>query len=578
MKTKLIITIILLLISSTSFSQGKKEINWQEDLDYMRGYLEIIHPALYTYITKEEFDKDFNYVKDNCETLDDSEIIIRIVELFAKIQDGHTGVNFTSGYGKEDNDYIPRLFHYYPLGLYKFSDGIFVLWATSQYHDLVGKKLLRIGRLDIDDAVNQIIRFNNGDNEMGRIQNLPLILEFLQFAGVMDKASDKLLLVYEDEKGSVDSLAITNPLDVSEFITSFPKKLYPHKDSLVTSMNDDCPRLLPQYLSHLDRGGYSGEYYWFEYLPDQEAMYVSISSNQNKKDDPFETFCARMFNDLDSLKAKKMIVDVRLNGGGNHIEMPLIKGIIARPNIDTKGNLFLITSRRTISGSEHLTTQMERYTNVTIYGEPTAAKPNMVGSLTHFKLPNSGLKCFCAKNYIQDSDDWDCRLTTKPHVYALLSSDDYRNNIDPVLERIFINDSIVLETNRLHSAMEKGYLEGGLVGLRDAYHKNKTICEDLGVNFEIFLLENFSWWIWGNKKEKDDYLAYQKFIADEFPKSTMSNYYYARSCHLRYMNDEAVKYYEKSLAVNPGNIYSKKYLNLLKFHESFGQGIKNYGW
>lgn len=577
MKTILTTLIIqLLIISSSIFSQEKKDINWPEDLEYMRGYLEIIHPALYTYISQEEFNREIDYLKNHSDSLDDAEITVRIVELFAKIQDGHTGVNFTGGY-KPGEDYIAGLFHYYPLSLYKFSDGIFVLWATNQYRDIVGRKILKIGPMDIDDAVEQIIRFNNGDNEMGRVQRISLIQEFLQYAGLMEKGSDKLSLTYEKENGGLDSLVIDNPLSVSEFLACFPRKLFPQKDSLVISMNDSCPRPLPLYLSHLDRGGFSGENYWYQYLPDQQTMYLSLSLNVDNPDNPFDAFCERLFNDIDSLRAKKLIIDVRLNGGGNHIELPLLKGIIGRPEIDRKGNLFLITSRRTISASEHLTSQLERYTNVTIFGEPTAARPNMVGSLTHFKLPHSGLKCFCAKNYIQDSDDWDGRLSTKPHVYALLSSDDYRNNLDPVLERIFIYDSIKLGTERLHGAMEKGYLEGGMPGLQDAYRQHKTVCGELGLNFEIYLLDNFSWWIWSNRKEKNDYAAYQKFIADEFPQSTMANYFYARSCQIRDMNDEAVEYYERSLAINPGNIYAGKYLALLKFHESQNSGIKNYG-
>lgn len=552
---KLLAIAIYFLIWITNVN-AQQNINWEKDLQYVKSYLEIMHPRLFDYVTEEEFNQDFNFLFNNWQNLNDSEIVTRITEIFAKIQDGHTGVNLFNS-----NNNIKRLFHYYPIWLYKFSDGYFVLYAKNEYKELVGKKITRMGNLEINEAIKQMMRLQIGDNDWGKIQYIPLIQEFLQYTRVINNGSNELTLNYKNDNGIIVEYKLEKPETFSDFY--FAPKLFPQKDEVVYAMNDDCRNSLPLYLSQLNEGGYSGNDYWYTWLAEQETIYLQINNNMDKPNDPFDAFCKRMFHDLDSLNAKKLIVDVRLNGGGNHIEMPLIKGIIARPIIDKEGNLFLITSRRTISASEHLTTQMELYTHAIIVGEPTGARPNMVGSITRFTLPNSGLNCFTAKEYTQDSEFSDFRLTTKPHVYALLSSDDYINNNDPVLSAIFNYDFIIQLKNECTKAMQDGYRDEGTSGLTKTFYNHKASIEKAGINIERLLIDEFSWWIYSNRKVKDDYAAYIKFVVDELPESMQANYWYGRNCQLNNNNDLAKVYYKRCLEINPAHLNAIKYMELI---------------
>ncbi|NPD47290.1 S41 family peptidase [Lentimicrobium sp. S6] len=573
-KLKFNITLIIFSIFALQPLFSQQKINWEEDLDYLKNYLEIVHPALHAYVTEEAFDNHFNYIRDNCKTLDDVEIVTRIVELVAMIQDGHTGV----AYDNKENEYIAGLIHKYPLLLYKFTDGLYAIWADNEYKEIVGKRLLRIGNFEADEALKQIMRLNNGDNEWGKIQYLPVIQEFLQYTGVLDKSSSLLKFVYEDENGNESYLEMDNPKSALDFYS--PSRIFGLNDSAVTSMNDNSTRPLPLYLSHITKeyGGYTGEFYWYEYLPKKKTMYVNVSLCIHKDDDPFDAFYKRMFKEFDSLQAENLIVDIRLNGGGQHYEMPLIKGIIDRPHIDTEDNLSLIIGRRTISASEHFATQMEIYTNATIYGEPTSARPNMVGSNTWFTLPSSKLKCRTAQNYTQDSEYWDFRLMTKPDFYAQLSSEDYKNNLDPVLSRIFMYDSLVKVREELRLALQEGYNKGGIAGLKNAFNNHKSKCVEFGINFESFFLEDFWQWVNENKKEVADYMKYIKFVVDELPNSVLANYTYARVAHFRDKNEEAKKYYIKCLELHPAHSRAIKYFNLLKLHEGLDNEVTNYGY
>ena len=92
---------------------------------------------------------------------------------------------------------------------------------------------------------------------------------------------------------------------------------------------------------------------------------------------------------MDSRNVKKLIIDLRLCPGGDHIELPLLKGILAKPHIDKPDCLFLIIGRITGSAAEHLTAQFETYTNATLLGEPAGSKPNQYGAMQKLPCPTA---------------------------------------------------------------------------------------------------------------------------------------------------------------------------------------------
>jgi hypothetical protein len=95
----------------------------------------------------------------------------------------------------------------------------------------------------------------------------------------------------------------------------------------------------------------------------------------------------------------------------------------------------------------------------------------------------------------------------------------------------------------------------------------------LGANFESFLLDDFEDWVWDNKKEDSDFLAYRKFVAEKLPNSVRANCAYAFSAYIRNKNEVARKYFQKCLELNPARSNAILYSNLMKFHENPGYEI-----
>ena len=68
----------------------------------------------------------------------------------------------------------------------------------------------------------------------------------------------------------------------------------------------------PLYLKNLDK------IYFYEYLPQQKTVYVRHSQIQDDPEETIPEFYTRVFDFIENNDVEKLIIDVRLNGGGNN--------------------------------------------------------------------------------------------------------------------------------------------------------------------------------------------------------------------------------------------------------------------
>jgi len=178
------------------------------------------------------------------------------------------------------------------------------------------------------------------------------------------------------------------------------------------------------------------EIYWSRYLATERAMYVQVNTIQQKPGDSLRTFMSRAIASADSAGARRFILELRLNGGGDgtwnrQIFLPLIKS-----RYDTAGRLFVITGRRTFSAAQMLVTEMQKYTNATFVGEPTSSKGNAFGDSYRIVLPNSGITFRVSTLWHQYLDSRDRRDMIEPAIKAPMTFADYAAGRDPALEAI----------------------------------------------------------------------------------------------------------------------------------------------
>jgi C-terminal processing protease CtpA/Prc len=114
----------------------------------------------------------------------------------------------------------------------------------------------------------------------------------------------------------------------------------------------------------------------------------------------------------------------------------MIKTVINFEVMNPKGKIFVLIGRETFSAAQNLLTDITKYTNPIIVGEPSGSKPNHIVEAGWFKLPYSGLMGLVSTQFHQTSKAEDHRKWIAPHIPVSLSSTDYFNGNDKAFNAI----------------------------------------------------------------------------------------------------------------------------------------------
>jgi tetratricopeptide (TPR) repeat protein len=177
--------------------------------------------------------------------------------------------------------------------------------------------------------------------------------------------------------------------------------------------------------------------FWYDYDPAAKLLYVGYNEVTDTPQQTARAFFESVFAFARAHPIERCVVDLRSNGGGNgFLNKPLIVELIRSPELDRDGVLFAAIGRSTFSAAQMAVSDLERWTNVTIAGEPGGSKPNHYGEGRRTALPGSGLMLSISTLYWQTSSAFDTRDAVKPAIDAELSSADERAGVDPVLAAI----------------------------------------------------------------------------------------------------------------------------------------------
>jgi peptidase S41-like protein len=380
-----------------------REEKWRGDLMFLFAELPKRHKNLYFKITRERFDREIAGIIESVPKVSDSEIKLALRRLTAMIGDPHTRISFN----------VEKT---YPITLYQFSDGLFVTATTGEYKSALGAKLIKIGETDIERAIVAVRPLVTYENEWRFRQQFPYYLtdpENLYLLKILPSAIEGDF-TFDDGNGKqfIVKMRPVSTKEMIKFITPF----------------DSPPGKAPLYLRNPER------YYWYEYLPDSKALYLHYRRCANMPSQPFNRFAAELSNFMDQNPVERMVIDLRLNGGGASIIFePLIKALSKRRDVNQKGRLFALIGRGTFSSACLNAVKLKRETKAILVGEPTGQRPNFYGEVETMTLPNSRLRVHYSSRYFKTMDGDPPAIA--PDVQVETSSSDYVSGRDPVLER-----------------------------------------------------------------------------------------------------------------------------------------------
>ncbi len=417
------LTLLLLFFFNFLFAQpNPKQEAWLEDLHFLQTEIHQNYAFLFKKISAEAFDKEVTALEKNIPNLADHEIIVEMAKLVASFKYGHTGIGL-SGWSRGN----VVGFHQFPFNLYHFKDGVYIQGVHQDYAKAIGAKVLRIGQQSITEAMKAVYPVVSAENSQffkGYGLSYLTVPEIIHAQGINNDLNKVELLLEKD------GVEFTMAFTASAF-EHFPGAygLVKQSGEWLSARKQET---YPLWLQKMDK------IYFFEHLPERQAVYIRHSQIQNDPTESMTDFYARVFDFIEKNDVEKLIVDVRLNGGGdNTMNKDIIPQIIANQRINQKGKFFVIIGRRTFSACQNLVNELDTYTNVTFVGEPTAENINFFGDVNAIRLPNSQIPVRLSFAWWQNKPPWDEREWMPPHHSVEMTFNDFVENRDPILASIW---------------------------------------------------------------------------------------------------------------------------------------------
>ncbi|MBX3380786.1 MAG: hypothetical protein KF805_11900 [Phycisphaeraceae bacterium] len=393
---------------------------WTWDLDFLARRMQQMHWNLYANISKEKFLSEIDAIKKAASSgVSEDRLRVRISKLLAMVGDGHT----TMAAYADGEASLNRI----PLHLWAFPDGIYVIGAPEAHKELVGGRITKIGTMKADDAARALRPYCSVDNDMGYLYSVPARMlqpAALQEIGAAPEGDIEYTVAFANGDTKAVKLApVPMPRD------GFGKSRLFRKGYVYANADSSTPAPLYQQDLHTPLT--------LKFLEDQNAVYFGFQAVSGNENEPFRHVIASMNSLIEEKSPDYLIIDMRLNGGGNTgLVAPFIESVIRNTKLNQPGKLFVIIGRNTFSAAQNTVNMLEKFTNATFVGEPTGSRPQFVGESTYVLLPYSKLRIHCSSRYWQILDSTDRRTWVQPQIAAELTFEDFATNRDPCMEAI----------------------------------------------------------------------------------------------------------------------------------------------
>ncbi len=517
---------------------------WQEDLKFLQQTVHNDYSFLFRKTSAAEFDNAVKTLHDQIPKLQEHEITVGLARIIGSFKYGHTRV------GWQNNPISLRQF---PVNLYHFSDGIYVQGVHKDYADALGAKVISVGGMPVMQALKKIYPVVPSEND-----------QFFKAYGLLYLMSPEVLHAQRVVPTLSDNVELTLEKNGKTFTTSLKAmaagEWAPRTYGFVQSEGEwlDAREAgeTPLYLKNLDK------IYYFEHLPEKNTVYIRHSQIQDDPSESIPEFYTRVFDFIAKNDVQNLILDVRLNGGGNNYKnKAIVTRIIESQKINTTGNLKVIIGRRTFSACQNLVNELDNYTNTVFFGEPTSENINFYGDNNELILPNTKTPVYLSFAWWQDKPQWENGEWLAPHVAVEMSFEEYRTNRDPVLKAAldfgdgdFVTDPMQYMTE-LYQAGENEKLASEVSKMiKDPRYKF--------YNFEAEL--NSAGYAQIGRGDHQTAIAIFSFVTQLFPDSANAWDSLAEGYLEAGDKEKAKEYYEKAYEMDPDGPTGKNASSMLR--------------
>ena len=396
-----IVVLALLLAGCAGSDDPRPPTPLQRELSELAETMEVTHPDLFHDVPRATFRAEAAKLVDAAPGLSRDELVVGVMRLAALpgARDGHTAVY--------PFDQHARGLHVYPLRLYDFADGLHVVGSLGA-EDLTGRRVTAIGDTPIDEVVELVRPLVPHDNGSGFRWLLPEYLttaEVLRGLGIVEGET----ATFSFADGTEAALEPVDAGEVASTLGGAPAPLPTEHDPVwLRDLATD------QWLTTLDGG---------------KVVYLGYRLTTGPTDDTAE----RLYALARKPGVRRVVVDVRLNHGGDNTTYGPLLDVLARPAVQRK--LVVLTGRSTFSAAGNFVADVDRATSARLVGEPAGGAPSQWGDSIPITLDRAGLTVHVATVYWEFGPPGDKRHETPVDVRVEPTAADFFAGRDPVLAR-----------------------------------------------------------------------------------------------------------------------------------------------
>jgi hypothetical protein len=369
---------------------------WHEDVRALGIELPKRHANAFFSLSRAEFDGEIAALDKRANTANGDEMFVGLQQIAKSIGDGHTGI------------VAPADRRVMPIEINRFGEDFRITSAGTGLDRALGTRILKIGGMPVSLVWARVMTLTPRAelNELREGDALIYLARGYALHG-LDVIADRNHAVYtlEDDSGRVFDL------DVRGLKPGEDAKLKSLTSPLaLRSQNPDAP-------------------FWCENLAPDHAVYCAWRSYQD-----LHANAHAMFALIDSARPRKLIIDMRDNGGGDNTVgySELVKPIEARADINARGHLYVLIGPLTFSAAMNNAAQFRDESKAILVGQTIGERPNSYQEPRQFRLPNSRL-------VVRASTLWYAFRKKGPNVVApekeiIPSWNDTKGGRDPVLD------------------------------------------------------------------------------------------------------------------------------------------------
>ena len=411
----------------------------KQDLDYLANYFD--YNGSYTPAALEKAKSLREQALAKAGAMTPAQFDVTVARIVALADNGHSRVQPGP---------LSRLNNRIPCRLYHFDDGYYVLRARGACEPLLGMKVDAIGGQPIDTLADRMYEFFGGPRN-----------HFDQFAAVFFLESPALLnaasLVSSADRVTLHALArdgsarevelVAEPADADapraysdEYLS--PERIENEPANWKTFLQADAnvPAFLRDY-----RNPFHADFDAADHI-----YYAQFRSNADEAGYPIGPFVERVRNEIAADRPRFVVLDLRLDQGGNFITTASLMSSLATL-ADSIEHVYVLTSAWTFSAGDVSLALLKEHggDRVTVVGAAAGDRVRMWAEGNSMVLPNSALSIGYATGLHDYSKPcsgqpgcfWIMRFypmhvaSFEPDVKVDYTFDDYVNLRDPLMEK-----------------------------------------------------------------------------------------------------------------------------------------------